>query len=106
MMAGAAAIIIVHNHPSGRATPSGGDLALMDEVKRIGDLVRIPLVDFIIIGDETHWSAADHGLLIRGAGMPGAPNAGSGVDRTRFAKGKIEGRAARKGRIRSRASGR
>jgi DNA repair protein RadC len=105
MLAGAAAVILVHNHPTGQPTPTGSDLALMDEIKRIGDLVRIPLVDFIIIGDEAHWSASDHGLLLRGPGMPGASDSGSGTERTGPAKGKIEGHAARKGKLRSRVSG-
>ncbi len=59
----AAAIILVHNHPSGNSQPSGSDRALTEELVLAGDLLRIPLVDHIIIGRQDHYSFADHGLI-------------------------------------------
>jgi DNA repair protein RadC len=59
----AAAIILIHNHPSGNSQPSGSDRALTEELVLAGDLLRIPLVDHIIIGRQDHYSFADHGLI-------------------------------------------
>jgi DNA repair protein RadC len=48
--AGATAILLVHNHPSGDATPSACDIALTGEAGRVGDLLGIPVLDHIIVG--------------------------------------------------------
>ncbi|HJJ30942.1 MAG TPA: DNA repair protein RadC [Methanocorpusculum sp.] len=48
----AAAIIIVHNHPSGRLEPSKLDISMTQVMKRCGQLLGIPLLDHIIIGPE------------------------------------------------------
>lgn len=68
-LAGATGLIFVHNHPSGRAQPSSGDRLLLDELRRVSELLRITLMDFVVLGDHDHWSAADHGLLHQ-AGIP------------------------------------
>jgi DNA repair protein RadC len=59
----AAAVILVHNHPSGHAQPSAGDRALTEELTRAGELLRIHLLDHVIIGRREHYSFADHGLI-------------------------------------------
>jgi DNA repair protein RadC len=59
----AAAIILVHNHPSGHPQPSSGDRALTEELVLAGDLLRMPLLDHVIIGRREHFSFADHGLI-------------------------------------------
>jgi len=59
----AAASILIHNHPSGHAHPSAGDRALTEELVQAGDLLRIPLLDHVIIGQRDHYSFADHGLI-------------------------------------------
>ncbi|OGB94739.1 MAG: hypothetical protein A3G35_08195 [candidate division NC10 bacterium RIFCSPLOWO2_12_FULL_66_18] len=59
----AAAVILVHNHPSGHSQPSAGDRALTEELVLAGDLLRIPLVDHVIIGRRDHYSFADRGLI-------------------------------------------
>ena len=59
----AAAVILVHNHPSGHSQPSAGDRALTEELVLAGELLRIPLVDHVIIGRRDHYSFADHGLI-------------------------------------------
>ncbi len=59
----AAAVILVHNHPSGQSQPSAGDRALTEELVLVGDLLRIPLVDHVIIGRRDHYSFADRGLI-------------------------------------------
>lgn len=59
----AAAVILVHNHPSGYPQPSAGDRTLTEELVLAGDLLRIPLVDHVIIGRRDHYSFADRGLI-------------------------------------------
>lgn len=59
----AAAVILVHNHPSGQCHPSPSDRTLTADLVLAGDLVRIPLVDHVILGHQEHYSFADHGLI-------------------------------------------
>jgi DNA repair protein RadC len=47
----AAAIIIAHNHPSGDPTPSDGDIAATRDLIQAAEVLKIPLLDHIIIGD-------------------------------------------------------
>ena len=58
-----AAMILVHNHPSGHAQPSAGDRALTEELTLAGELLRIHLLDHVILGRRDHYSFADHGLI-------------------------------------------
>ncbi len=46
----AAAIIVVHNHPSGDPTPSPQDVALTRALAEAGQLLDLPLLDHVIIG--------------------------------------------------------
>lgn len=48
---GSAAIIVVHNHPSGNVEPSKGDLHIAQQLKDASKILNIPLKDFIIIGN-------------------------------------------------------
>jgi DNA repair protein RadC len=48
----AAAIIAVHNHPSGDCEPSSDDLAVTKRLYKAGELLGIPLMDHVIIGDS------------------------------------------------------
>lgn len=45
-------IIMVHNHPSGNATPSKEDIKLTNKVKEACKLIDVILLDHIIIADE------------------------------------------------------
>ncbi len=45
-----AAIIIVHNHPSGDPSPSQEDIEITQQIVKAGDLVGIPVLDHVIIG--------------------------------------------------------
>jgi len=51
--AGAAAIVVVHNHPSGDPTPSEQDIKVTRDLMRAGQLLKIELVDHIILGRRT-----------------------------------------------------
>ncbi len=56
-------IIAVHNHPSGDPTPSQEDLSMTNRLKKVGELVGIPLLDHIIIGDGIYKSLKEESYL-------------------------------------------
>jgi len=59
---GAAAVIFVHNHPSGDPTPSPEDVRLTREAGRVGDLLGIDLLDHLVIARQGHVSLRERGL--------------------------------------------
>jgi len=59
----AAAIIFVHNHPSGDPRPSEEDHALTQRLITAGEILGIRVLDHIVIGDGKYVSFADEGLL-------------------------------------------
>jgi DNA repair protein RadC len=60
---GATAIILVHNHPSGDASPSRGDIEMTKEVQETAGRLGIVLHDHLIISREGHASFKSLGLL-------------------------------------------
>ncbi|MHB9134721.1 MAG: RadC family protein [Armatimonadota bacterium] len=63
LLANCAAVILAHNHPSGDPTPSQEDLALTGRLKQAGELLGIPVVDHLIIGEYQFVSLKERGLL-------------------------------------------
>jgi len=59
----AAAVIFVHNHPSGDIKPSQEDILLTKRLVQVGEMIGIQVLDHIIIGDGGHFSFKDNGLL-------------------------------------------
>lgn len=59
----AAAVLFVHNHPSGDPQPSREDLEITRRLKEAGDLMGVRVLDHVIIGSEGYVSLADRGLL-------------------------------------------
>jgi DNA repair protein RadC len=59
----AAALIFVHNHPSGNPAPSPSDKQLTRELVYVGKIMQMKVVDHIIIGDDRYYSFADEGLI-------------------------------------------
>jgi DNA repair protein RadC len=51
VIAGAAAIILTHNHPSGDPGPSEGDIKATREMIRGGQLLKVDVLDHVIMGD-------------------------------------------------------
>ena len=49
-------ILLVHNHPSGDPTPSRDDIEITKRIHEASQIMNIPLVDHIIIGDTTYMS--------------------------------------------------
>lgn len=59
----AAAILLVHNHPSGDPQPSAHDVALTRQLRDAGRSLCIRLADHLVIGDGTWCSMLAEGLL-------------------------------------------
>lgn len=59
----AAAVIFLHNHPSGDETPSREDRELTARLAACGRLLGVPMLDHVVIGAERYFSFADHRLL-------------------------------------------
>ena len=60
--ANAAALIVVHNHPSGDPTPSPEDVAVTELIVQAGRLLGIEVLDHLIIGQQRFVSLKDRGL--------------------------------------------
>ena len=50
ILSGASAFILTHNHPTGEATPSEGDIKVTRDILRAGQLLKIELLDHVIVG--------------------------------------------------------
>jgi DNA repair protein RadC len=61
--ANAAAIVLVHNHPSGDPTPSDADIKVTRDLIRAGQLLKIEVIDHIIIGRATTERVKDYSSL-------------------------------------------
>jgi len=59
----AAAIILLHNHPSGDPSPSKFDIEITKELIKAGELLGIQVLDHIIIGGEKYVSLKEKGLV-------------------------------------------
>lgn len=58
-----ASVICAHNHPSGDPTPSTEDIVLTKRLVEVGDLIGIPLLDHMIIGDGSYVSLKERGYM-------------------------------------------
>jgi DNA repair protein RadC len=54
-----AAVIFVHNHPSGDPAPSRADVELTARLRQVGDLCGIPVLDHVVVGWEGYSSLAE-----------------------------------------------
>jgi DNA repair protein RadC len=61
--AGAAAIVLVHNHPSGDPTPSEADIKVTRDLIRAGQLLKIDVLDHVILGRPSSERARDYASL-------------------------------------------
>ena len=59
----AAAIILVHNHPSGDPNPSREDIELTKNMVQAGNIMGIAVLDHVIIGNSSYVSFKDKGLM-------------------------------------------
>jgi DNA repair protein RadC len=63
LLSSAAAVILLHNHPSGDPVASREDAELTSRLKEAGELLGIRVLDHVIIGNGCYISLADRGLL-------------------------------------------
>jgi DNA repair protein RadC len=59
----AAALVMVHNHPSGNPNPSAADRRLTDSLCAAGKALDLPVLDHVIVAGTRHFSFADNRLL-------------------------------------------
>jgi DNA repair protein RadC len=59
----AAAVVFVHNHPSGDPTPSPEDVEITRRLKECGEMLAIRVLDHVILGADRYYSFSDRGLL-------------------------------------------
>ncbi|MFB0516353.1 MAG: DNA repair protein RadC [Candidatus Neomarinimicrobiota bacterium] len=59
----AAAVIFVHNHPSGNLSPSQDDHRITERLKQACQSIDVQVHDHLIIGGNDYFSFADNGLL-------------------------------------------
>lgn len=59
----AAAVVLVHNHPSGNPEPSAGDDNTTRDLLKACRLVQLVLLDHVIVGESGHYSYSDEGRL-------------------------------------------
>jgi DNA repair protein RadC len=78
---GAAALVVVHNHPSGDPTPSAEDRRVTERLSRAGELLGVRLLDHVVVAEHGYrslregpgWADDGSGETPRPAGPHGAP---------------------------------
>ncbi len=56
-------IILIHNHPSGDPNPSMSDIEATQEILKAAEIMKIPVIDHIIIGDKKYFSFKEKNLI-------------------------------------------
>jgi DNA repair protein RadC len=59
----AAAVIFVHNHPSGDPAPSPEDVDITRRLKEVGEVMGIRVLDHVVIGQDRYFSFSDKGMI-------------------------------------------
>ncbi len=59
----ASSIILCHNHPSGNEQPSDADSKITKKLSEAGRLMDIPVLDHLIVTDNSYFSYADEGMI-------------------------------------------
>lgn len=63
LLSSAAAIILVHQHPTGDPTPSSEDIAITRRLKEAGEIMGIKVLDHCVVGLNDYCSFVEKGLL-------------------------------------------
>ncbi len=63
ILANAAGIILLHNHPSGDPNPSQDDMLLTNRLKEAGEVLGIQVVDHVILGYANYASLKERGQI-------------------------------------------
>jgi DNA repair protein RadC len=62
LLSSAAAIILIHNHPTGDPMPSTEDITITRRLMDAGDMIGIKVLDHIVIGDS-YYSFSERGVI-------------------------------------------
>ena len=65
VIAGAAAILMMHNHPSGESQPSEADIKVTRDLIRAGQLLKIDVLDHVIMGNPNRSSLRELGYFFQ-----------------------------------------
>ena len=63
LVTSAAALLLVHNHPTGDPSPSSEDIAITRRLKEAGEIIGIKVLDHVIVGSDGYLSFVERGLL-------------------------------------------
>lgn len=63
VMTASAALILMHNHPSGESLPSDADIRVTRDLIRAGQLLKIEVLDHVIVGNPGHTSLRECGYF-------------------------------------------
>jgi len=63
LKANASSIILAHNHPSGNLKPSDMDISLTKKLVKASQVLALPVIDHLIVGQDNYFSFADESLL-------------------------------------------
>ena len=63
LLSKSAGVIIAHNHPSGEITPSPEDKETTRRLVKAGEILGVPVLDHLIVGDGKYFSFKESGLL-------------------------------------------
>lgn len=63
ILKGANSLVLCHNHPSGSTNPSSNDIEIMKQLVSAGKIVGIPIIDSLIITENSYYSFADEGMI-------------------------------------------
>lgn len=58
-----AAVLFIHNHPSGDPAPSPEDIDITKRLKETGDMLGIKILDHVVLGHGRYFSFSDRGML-------------------------------------------
>jgi DNA repair protein RadC len=61
----AAALVLMHNHPSGESTPSEADIKVTRDLIRAGQLLKIEVLDHVVMGNPNHSSLRELGYFFQ-----------------------------------------
>jgi DNA repair protein RadC len=64
VIGGAAALILMHNHPSNEPTPSEADIKVTRDLIRAGQLLKIEVLDHVVMGNPSHSSIRSLGYFL------------------------------------------
>ncbi len=63
VIAAASVLVLMHNHPSGEATPSEADIKVTRDLIRAGQVLKIEVADHVIVGNPGHCSLREMGFF-------------------------------------------